>query len=96
MLDLSSNVIDYDGITAIAEALTDNTSLKSLHIRCFRSTKATSYFLTASSLVVAAYSALQQRVAGTVNIVPSAASVHTDKSYQSAAASSVESRSCQR
>ena len=33
VLELSSNVIDYDGITALAEALAENTSLKALHIR---------------------------------------------------------------
>ena len=33
-LDLSSNVIDYDGITAIASALAENTSLRALYVRC--------------------------------------------------------------
>ena len=36
VLDVSSNVIDYDGITAIAEALAENTSLKTLHLRYAR------------------------------------------------------------
>lgn len=33
-LELNSNVIDYDGITALAEALAENSSLTTLHIRC--------------------------------------------------------------
>lgn len=33
-LELNGNVIDYDGITALAEALTVNSSLKVLAIRC--------------------------------------------------------------
>ena len=33
-LELNSNVIDYDGITALAEALAENSSLNTLHIRC--------------------------------------------------------------
>ena len=33
-LDLSSNVIDYDGISAFSAALVDNTSLKALYVRC--------------------------------------------------------------
>lgn len=32
-LELNGNVIDYDGISALAEALTENTSLTTLHIR---------------------------------------------------------------
>jgi len=32
-LELSGNVIDYDGITALSEALTDNQALHSLHIK---------------------------------------------------------------
>lgn len=32
-LELSGNVIDYDGITALAEALTENQALHSLHIK---------------------------------------------------------------
>lgn len=32
-LELSGNVIDYDGITALSEALTDNQALYSLHIK---------------------------------------------------------------
>lgn len=33
-LELNSNAIDYDGISAIAEALAVNSSLKNLGIRC--------------------------------------------------------------
>ncbi len=33
-LELNGNVIDYDGVSALAEALTENTSLTTLHIRC--------------------------------------------------------------
>lgn len=33
MLELNGNVIDYEGIGAIAEALTQNTSLKTLGLR---------------------------------------------------------------
>ena len=33
-LDLSSNVIDYDGISAISAALVENTCLKALYVRC--------------------------------------------------------------
>ncbi len=32
-LELSGNVIDYDGITALSEALTENEALRSLHIK---------------------------------------------------------------
>lgn len=32
-LELSGNVIDYDGITALSEALTENQALHSLHIK---------------------------------------------------------------
>jgi hypothetical protein len=35
-LELNGNVIDYDGVSALAEALTENTSLTTLHIRCGR------------------------------------------------------------
>lgn len=34
VLELNGNVIDYEGIGAIAEALTQNTSLKTLGLRC--------------------------------------------------------------
>lgn len=33
-LELNSNNIDYDGATALAEAITENTSLSTLHLRC--------------------------------------------------------------
>ena len=33
-LELNSNVIDYDGISALAEAIAENSSLTTLHIRC--------------------------------------------------------------
>lgn len=33
-LELNGNVIDYDGATALAEAITENTSLTALHLRC--------------------------------------------------------------
>ena len=33
-LELNSNNIDYDGATALAEAVKENTSLTALHLRC--------------------------------------------------------------
>ena len=33
-LELNGNNIDYDGATALAEAITQNTSLAVLHLRC--------------------------------------------------------------
>ena len=33
-LELNSNSIDYDGATALAEAITENTSLTALYLRC--------------------------------------------------------------
>ena len=33
-LELNSNNIDYDGATALAEAIKENTSLTALHLRC--------------------------------------------------------------
>jgi hypothetical protein len=35
-LELNGNNIDYDGATALAEAITQNTSLSVLHLRCER------------------------------------------------------------
>lgn len=32
-LELNSNNIDYDGALALAEAITENTSLSALHLR---------------------------------------------------------------
>ena len=33
-LELNSNSIDYDGATALAEAISENNSLTSLYLRC--------------------------------------------------------------
>ena len=33
-LELNSNSIDYDGATSLAEAISENTSLTALYLRC--------------------------------------------------------------